>query len=191
MKVRRSRSSRAPLAPFVVGCILTVASPALGQQWELTEGGLKDLETGLVWGPNLRNVLGYFPTWNEAQDTAAGYVGYDDNGIAYDDWRVPTAEELQAAIQDNTMDQLVLLSPPGAVTNLLLWTSQGIGWKGETVSLYVDFSLDTYGRILPDSLYVDESQSSVVGTTAKYSGLPTYIVRGGTSTTSGGHHPKK
>src|SRR5688572_7652441 len=60
--------------------------------WRFEEGGLKDLNTGLVWSQSFQERTGslwtYEPAVNQANNLVEG---------GYDDWRLPTQGELQEA----------------------------------------------------------------------------------------------
>ena len=95
------------------------------------EGGFKDPNTGKVWSYHRYDSGG---TWQYATNYAAGFGVWDLNsqGVLtyYDDWRLPTVTELQAAIANGTIEwvnqnsNIVIRNRPG-----LFWTSTLTGKK--------------------------------------------------------------
>ena len=77
---------------------------------------MQDMATGLVWSPSLSDLLGgSWQTWGYANDYANNLV-LD----GFDDWRLPTAAELQAAVSHDIANHVK--GPGGA-----LWTSNKCG----------------------------------------------------------------
>jgi hypothetical protein len=59
------------------------------------DGGMKDPSTGLVWSPPFSGRY----TWTDASRLAEKYTVVE-GGVTYDDWRIPTWEEMIAACED-------------------------------------------------------------------------------------------
>lgn len=99
--------------------------------------------------------------WQAATDAAAAHVE-EVGGVVYDDWRLPTAAEIQAAIADGTFGQY----GDGAGTRSA-WTSQRSGnW-----ATVVRFVTDENGVPIPalsgatDKVWIGEQPGSNPGST--------------------------
>jgi hypothetical protein len=80
--------------------------------YDSVEGGLVDVETGLVWASEFG--LEFLTTGLSTYDYANGVMPglYMDSvyGGGYEDWRCPTKAELEDAISKDLYDQLLLTS---------------------------------------------------------------------------------
>jgi hypothetical protein len=122
--------------------LVAAASPVLAD-WAFQNGGQQDLSTGLVWSQSQAAETGSWWTWPTSQTNAANYVthDYDASGTViatYADWRVPTVAELQTAIANGTMNQLVPRDPPLYAGSSYVWSSQSRGNKGWAVRVVRD-----------------------------------------------------
>jgi hypothetical protein len=133
------------LAVALACATATVQAQELPPGWAETEGGLKDLSTGLVWGPSITSVYETWATWDWALGKAANY----EVGV-YGDWRLPTRSEMLEAVDNGTMD-LVLWYYPGiwnydpnaGKRDLVFWTSERKGNKAYVVVVRV-----AYGEVI-------------------------------------------
>jgi len=64
-------------------------------------------------------------SWDDTVALAAAHAGYDTRGVWHDDWRLPTIEELQAAVTDN--DPYTFGQTDSSVNYWSFWTSKGQG----------------------------------------------------------------
>jgi hypothetical protein len=127
--------------------LLAAAAPARAD-WAYQNGGLQDLSTGLVWSRSQAGQTGSWWTWPTSQTNAANYVTHDydaaGNVIAtYSDWRVATIKELQVAIQNGTINQLIPRNAQGGPLyygSVYLWSSESRGTKGWAVNVVIDSS---------------------------------------------------
>jgi hypothetical protein len=103
----------------VVALIVGIAAPAFAA-WAFQNGGLQDLSTGLVWSQSQYQETNSWWTFDVAPQRAANYVTYDLNGDAYSDWRLPRVKELQTAIANGTLNQVL---PRDAVGIPLFYTT--------------------------------------------------------------------
>ena len=109
---------------LIVALVFGIAAPALAA-WIVQNGGLQDLSTGLVWSQSQYQETGSFWTLGVVGQRAANYVTYDRdiNGnvtATYADWRLPTVKELQKAIANGTINQVI---PRDAEGNPIFYTS--------------------------------------------------------------------
>jgi Protein of unknown function (DUF1566) len=135
--------------PILATLALAASPSAAHAQWAYDDGGLKDLTTGLVWSESLGELTGSWWTWGGASDAAKAYSvnEYDANGnviATFDDWRLPTRQELATAATTGTLQLLLPGSKnyywepaPGAVT---FWTSERKGKDAYVVDVYYDSS---------------------------------------------------
>ena len=140
------RLKRAPARIIVMATLLVAAAlPALAD-WANQNGGLQDLSTGLVWSPSQTQATGSWWSWTGAKARAADYVthDYDEAGnviATYSDWRLPTVKELQTAISNGTMNQLVPRNADGSAAlyyGVEVWSSESRGNKAWTVTVIRD-----------------------------------------------------
>ncbi len=64
-------------------------------------------------------------SWEATVALATAYVGPDVHGVIHDDWRLPTIEELQAAVTDSDPDTFGQTDPNG--NHWSFWTSKSQG----------------------------------------------------------------
>lgn len=117
---------------------------AMGMAVRAEEGGVKDT-TGLVWSKSQKLETGSWWSWAPATTNAANYsiVDVDATGAlkTYDDWRLPTVYEIQAAIQDGTLAKVMPTGTSGPYyTNTWIWTSETRGNKAWMVQAVRDSS---------------------------------------------------
>lgn len=83
---------------------------AMGMTVWAAEGGVKD-SSGLVWSQSQKLETGSWWDWTFATTNAANYSIVDVDAIGtptiYDDWRLPTVHEMQAAILDGTLAKVM------------------------------------------------------------------------------------
>ncbi len=83
---------------------------AMGMTVRAAEGGVKD-SSGLVWSQSQKLETGSWWDWTFATTNAANYSIVDVDAIGtstiYDDWRLPTVHEIQAAILDGTLAKVM------------------------------------------------------------------------------------
>ena len=138
------------------------------------EGGVKD-STGLVWSKSQKLETGSWWDWPFASTNSANYSILDvdaaGNPTLYDDWRLPTAHELQVAILDGTMTGLMPIVSTTTADGVIqyaplyikvgIWTSETRGNKAWTVNVVRD-SAYPYTLIISSSgtkTLVDKSTS--------------------------------
>jgi hypothetical protein len=130
-----------------LGCATTTVQAQDG--WSETEGGLKDLSTGLVWGPSITSLYDTWTTWSWAKSKAADFAVGE-----YDDWRLPSRSEMLTAIDNGTLTMILLYypgiwnyDPDAAKRDLVFWTSDRRGNKAYVVFVRVEYGVAKSGRV--------------------------------------------
>ena len=124
-----------------IGAVLCLGTLLVAATWAsvalATEGGTKDAVSGLVWSPSLRTLTGSSWIWTQCQSRAADYFVTED-GITYDDWRVPKINELLAAYNNGVLENLAPRSADGTIISAGIssgdsrrfWHVWSADWKG-------------------------------------------------------------
>ena len=109
-----------PLVVVALAVALVCGTPGLARA---DGGGISD-SSGLVWSPPMAGPY----SWQQATLAAANYVVVE-GGLTYDDWRLPTNEELENAWLDGTIPYLV-----NARYNLggAYWSSDVYAWNNKS-----------------------------------------------------------
>jgi hypothetical protein len=124
--------SMALMALMALALVVAGPAPALG------DGGGTTDSTGLVWSMSQKLETGSWWYWDSANANAANYWVVED-GVTYDDWRLPTVQELQGAILDGTMNLIVPRTPQGPYYyDILIWSADTRGAKAWTVLVQRD-----------------------------------------------------
>jgi hypothetical protein len=93
----------APIPATVTGC---VTIPATGLTWELKtdDGGIHDKDNTYRWGGTGAQQTGslFYDDWNALLDTANS-----ERLCGFDDWRVPTIDELKTLVTANSAAPLI------------------------------------------------------------------------------------
>jgi hypothetical protein len=84
------------LALFAAACLAAAPAAAPAQTYAFADGGLKDLNTGLIWDGSIATIAHTAANWTYANTYAANYT-VTIGGVTYDDWRLPTLAEMQQA----------------------------------------------------------------------------------------------
>ncbi len=105
-------------SPLVVVAMAVALACVTAGPARAEDGGMKDPSTGMVWSSP---ISGWY-RWKDASRLAHNYAVVED-GVTYDDWRVPTVAEMIAACEDGFL-------PAVLAANFL----QGNFWSSETVS---------------------------------------------------------
>ena len=104
----------------ILAAVLAVTVWAAPSQAD--EGGYID-PNGLVWSQTLYDIDGTVTDWKWAQTYAANYSIWDMDEFGeptlYDDWRIPTVKELQRAVSDGTLNNVLARNPDGTFANML------------------------------------------------------------------------
>jgi hypothetical protein len=119
-----------------------------------TEGGCKDLNTGLVWSPDLR-AFGpapggghpYLVPQPKIQTACNNRLNNSPNGGGYTDWRAPTLGEVQEALANGLNSHLNFFLDGSPDDGLYRWTGCSAGKKKGTnytyIIRYTDGSIQT------------------------------------------------
>ena len=115
-------------------------------------GGYVQPSTGVVWSQSHKGETGSWATWPYAKARAADYQVVDSdaagNSTLYSDWRLPTIAELQAAIADGTIEQLIprnSLGRPRYHGKVYTWSSES---RSKKFAWAVTLLIDADGRVI-------------------------------------------
>jgi hypothetical protein len=117
---------------FSTLAFVTLFAMAIGSA-TAQEGGYKDTHTGKVWSQSQTTMTGYIYDWVSSNGAALNYSVWDLNAqgqmTLYDDWRLPTVSELQAALADGTIQAINNNNGFYSNTSYLFWTGEQRGNK--------------------------------------------------------------
>ena len=92
-----------------------------------TEGGCKDLDTGLVWSPDFRGIPGAtngdgIPASGSPDFCERILDSYPAGNGGYTDWRIPTVAEVEEAIANGLKSHLDFFSDGRPDDGVYRWT---------------------------------------------------------------------